>query len=138
MPRPVRAALPLGIRPVDVLQVEVAGLDQAPIDLHELLIASPRSTFLLRVSGPSMRDAGILDGDLLIVDRAIEPRPGHVVVALLSGGFTVKYLKCHQGSWQLEAAHPDYPVLRLDDFDDVHIWGIATHSIHKAHPSVPS
>lgn len=143
MAQHVRAALTPEIHPVDLSKVDLhqsegATLHQAPIDLHGLLITSPRSSFLLRVSGQSMRDAGILHGDLLIIDRAIEPRAGHVVVALLNGGFTVKYLRQHQGSWQLEAAHPDYPTLRLDHFDDVQIWGIATHSIHTADAIVRS
>jgi len=79
----------------------------------------------------AVEDAGILDGDLLVVDRAIEPRAGLVVVAVLDGAFTLKHLKRHRGRWRLEAAHPDYPPLELADCDDARIWGVAIHAIHS-------
>ncbi|MBM5824284.1 MAG: translesion error-prone DNA polymerase V autoproteolytic subunit [Cyanobacteria bacterium M_surface_10_m2_119] len=104
---------------------------ESRIDLNDVLIRHPSSTFFLRVSGDSMRDAGILDGDLLVVDRAIEPRAGRVVVAVLEGAFTLKYLNRHQGRWRLEAAHPDYPPLELAERDDARIWGVAIHAIHS-------
>lgn len=104
---------------------------ESRIDLNDVLIRHPSSTFFLRVSGDSMRDAGILDGDLLVVDRAIEPRAGRVVVAVLDGAFTLKYLNCHRGRWRLEAAHPDYPPLELAERDDARIWGVAIHAIHS-------
>jgi len=104
---------------------------ESRIDLNEVLIRHPSSTFFLRVSGDSMRDAGILDGDLLVVDRAIEPRAGRVVVAVLDGAFTLKYLGRHGGRWRLEAAHPDYPPLELAEADDARIWGVAIHAIHS-------
>lgn len=103
---------------------------ESRIDLNDILIRHPSSTFFLRVSGDSMRDAGILDGDLLVVDRAVEPRAGRVVVAVLDGAFTLKYLNRHQGRWRLEAAHPDYPPLELRDAGDACIWGVAIHAIH--------
>ncbi|MEO1001622.1 MAG: translesion error-prone DNA polymerase V autoproteolytic subunit [Cyanobacteria bacterium J06638_7] len=104
---------------------------ESRIDLNEALIRHPSSTFFLRVSGDSMREAGILDGDLLVVDRAIEARAGLVVVAVVEGAFTLKHLRRHRGRWRLEAAHPDYPPLELGDGDDSRIWGVATHAIHS-------
>jgi DNA polymerase V len=104
---------------------------ESRIDLNDVLIRHPSSTFFLRVSGESMRGAGILDGDLLVVDRAVEPRPGRVVVAVLDGAFTLKYLTRHRGRWRLEAAHPDYPPLELAERDDARIWGVAIHAIHS-------
>jgi DNA polymerase V len=104
---------------------------ESRIDLNDVLIRHPSSTFFLRVSGDSMREAGILDGDLLVVDRAIEPRPGLVVVAVIEGAFTLKHLRRHHGRWRLEAAHPDYPPLELGDGDDSRIWGVAIHAIHS-------
>ena len=100
------------------------------IDLNEALIRHPSSTFFLRVSGDSMIDAGIQHGDLLVVDRSLEARPGQIVVAVLDGAFTLKYLNRHQGRWRLEAAHPDYPPLELRDAGDACIWGVAIHAIH--------
>ena len=100
------------------------------IDLNDQLIRHPTSTFFLRVSGDSMTGAGIHDGDLLVVDRSLDPRPGRVVVAVLDGGFTLKRLARHRGRLRLEAANPDYPPLELEDCGDMQIWGVAIHVIH--------
>jgi len=100
------------------------------IDLNEQLIRHPTSTFFLRVSGHSMTGAGIHDGDLLVVDRGLEPKPGRIVVAILDGAFTLKRLSRHHGRLRLEAAHPDYPALELHASRDVQIWGVAVHVIH--------
>ena len=100
------------------------------IDLNEELIRHPASTFFLRVSGESMTGAGIRDGDLLVVDRSLDPRPGRIVVAVLDGSFTLKRLARHQGRLRLEAAHPDYPALELHRCGEVQIWGVAIHVIH--------
>ncbi|WP_170955744.1 LexA family transcriptional regulator [Synechococcus sp. UW140] len=100
------------------------------IDLNEQLIHHPSSTFFLRVSGDSMIGAGIHDGDLLVVDRSLEPRPGRVVVAVLDGAFTLKRLMRDGHGLHLEAAHPDYPNLELQRCIDVQIWGVAIHVIH--------
>ena len=100
------------------------------IDLNEALIRHPSSTFFLRVSGDSMRGAGIQHGDLLIVDRSLEFRSGKIVVAVIEGAFTLKRLVQHQGQWQLEAAHPAYPATPLNDDLDHCLWGVASHAIH--------
>ena len=100
------------------------------IDLNDQLIRHPTSTFFLRVSGDSMTGAGIHDGDLLVVDRSLDPRPGRVVVAVLDGGFTLKRLMRHHGRLRLEAANPSYPPLDLQSCNDVQIWGVAIHVIH--------
>ena len=100
------------------------------IDLNEQLIRHPTSTFFLRVSGESMLGAGIHHGDLLVVDRSLDPRPGRVVVAVLDGEFTLKRLVQHQGQLRLEAANPAYPPLELHRCGDVQIWGVAIHVIH--------
>ena len=100
------------------------------IDLNEQLIRHPTSTFFLRVSGESMLGTGIHHGDLLVVDRSLDPRPGRVVVAVLDGEFTLKRLVQHQGRLRLEAANPAYPPLELHRCGDVQIWGVAIHVIH--------
>ena len=83
------------------------------IDLNEQLIQHPASTFFLRVSGYSMTGAGIHDGDLLIVDRSLDPIPGRIVIAAMDGAFTVKRLTHHRGKPRLEADNPDYPPIEL-------------------------
>jgi DNA polymerase V len=100
------------------------------IDLNEALIRHPSSTFFLRVSGDSMIEAGIQHGDLLVVDRSLEPRPGLIVVAVLDGAFTLKRLVRHHGRLRLEAANSAYPPLELHHCGDVQIWGVAIHVIH--------
>ena len=100
------------------------------IDLNEQLIQHPTSTFFLRVSGESMLGAGIHHGDLLVVDRSLDPRPGRVVVAVLDGELPLKRLTQHQGRLRLEAANPAYPPLELHRCGDVQIWGVAIHVIH--------
>jgi len=100
------------------------------IDLNDQLIRHPTSTFFLRVSGDSMIGAGIHDGDLLVVDRSLDPRPGRVVVAVLDGAFTLKRLARYRGRLRLEAANPEYPALELHRCGDVQIWGVAIHVIH--------
>jgi DNA polymerase V len=104
------------------------------IDLNEVLIRHPSSTFFLRVSGDSMTGAGIQHGDLLVVDRSLEARPGRIVVAVLDGAFTLKRLMRHQGRLRLEAANSAYPPLELDRCGDVQIWGVAIHVIHSFGP----
>jgi DNA polymerase V len=103
---------------------------ETDIDLNEALIRHPSSTFFLRVSGDSMIEAGIQHGDLLVVDRSLEPRPGLIVVAVLDGAFTLKRLVRHQGRLRLEAANSAYPPLELHQCGDVQIWGVAIHVIH--------
>jgi DNA polymerase V len=114
------------------------------IDLHRLLIPRPASTFLLRVSGDSMTGAGIQPGDLLVVDRSVEPRSGRIVVARLGDAFTLKRLMHRRRGWWLEAAHPAYPPLALalettletdrgaaGSTADAHLWGVALHAIRR-------
>ena len=101
------------------------------IDLNKELIINPICSFFLRVSGCSMTNAGIQDGDLLIVDRSIDPRPGNVVVALLDGSFTLKRLINKDGITYLKSDNPNYPLINTKDYESIQIWGVATYSIHK-------
>lgn len=101
------------------------------IDLSQHLIPRPSSTFLIRVSGWSMRDAGIADGDELIVDRAIEARDGQIVVAVVDDEFVVKTLRLRPPPPRLVAAHPDFPDIVLPG-RDVQVWGTVTYVLHHA------
>tara|TARA_B100001250_G_C19373816_1_gene603166 strand:- start:57 stop:491 length:435 start_codon:yes stop_codon:yes gene_type:complete len=101
------------------------------IDLNEELIHHPASTFFLRVKGISMTNAGIQDGDLLIVDRSLEARPGRIVVAVLDGNFTLKRLAYKEGALHLHSEHPDYPPVNTNDYDSIQVWGVAIYSIHS-------
>ena len=99
-----------------------------PLDLNEHLIANPAATFFVRASGESMQNAGIFDGDLLVVDRSVTPRNGHVVVAVVDGEFTVKRYSCRNGTVRLLAANDAYPPIHA--VSECVIWGVVTYSIH--------
>ena len=101
------------------------------IDLNQYLVQHPASTFFMRVSGLSMRDAGIHHGDLLIVDKSINPRPGSIVVAVLDGSFTLKKITFKNGFLYLEAENPDYQPIKISHCHNLQIWGVATYSIHN-------
>lgn len=101
------------------------------LDLTQLLIKHPQATYLLRVAGASMREAGIDDGDTLVVDRAIKPRHGHIVVAVVDGEFTVKKLHMQAGRVRLKAANPTYPDIEPKDGQTVEVWGVVSSCIKR-------
>lgn len=102
------------------------------VDLTAQLVQHPMATFLLRVRGDSMREAGIHDGSVLVVDKAIRPCHGHIVVAVLDGGdFTVKYLHKRAGRVSLRAANPTFPDIHPKDGQVLEIWGVVTASIKQ-------
>jgi DNA polymerase V len=101
------------------------------IDLTQELVTHPQATFLLRVSGDSMRDAGIFDGDMLVVDKALKPRHGQVVVAVVDGEFTVKHLYQRAGRVKLRAANATYPDITPREGQTLEVWGVVTASIKR-------
>jgi DNA polymerase V len=101
------------------------------LDLTQLLITHPQATFLLRVAGASMREAGIDDGDTLVVDRAIKPRHGHIVVAVVDGEFTVKELYQRAGRVRLKAANPTFPDIEPKDGQTIEVWGVVSSCIKR-------
>src|SRR5690625_6754392 len=100
------------------------------IDLTKMLIRDELSTFIVRVSGDSMEGAGIYDGDELIVDRSIEPRDGHVVIAVVDGEMTVKRLRVTATAVILQAENAEYPDVTVPELSDLRIWGVATTCLH--------
>jgi len=108
---------------------------EGSLDLNRHLIRHPAATFIVRVEGESMTGAGIFPGDLLVVDRSIEPRNGHVVIAAVDGELTVKRLKGRAGQWYLVAEHPDFQPIPLpsgedaDDNQSSAIWGVVTNAV---------
>jgi DNA polymerase V len=101
------------------------------LDLNQHLIKHPAATFFMRVTGDSMIEAGIHSGDLLIVDRSLEPMDGNVVVAALDGELTVKRLQQRNGNVRLLPANPDYSPLEIHDQQTFEIWGVVTNVIHS-------
>lgn len=101
------------------------------IDLNKHLIRDKVSTFIVRVSGDSMTGAGISDGDELIVDRALKPQDGSVVVAILNGELTVKRLVLSARGVTLHPENPDYPDIEIPELAELSIWGVATRCLHR-------
>jgi DNA polymerase V len=100
------------------------------LDLNELLITQPAATFFGRAEGVSMINAGIFPNDILVINRAIEPTPGKIVICALNGELTVKRLERDGENWILKAENPEYPDIPLHDELDMVIWGVVTHAIH--------
>ncbi|MDE2367514.1 MAG: translesion error-prone DNA polymerase V autoproteolytic subunit [Burkholderiales bacterium] len=100
------------------------------VDLGKHLVRDPSSTFVMKVAGWSMRDAGIADGDELVVDRGVAPEDGRIVVADVDGELTVKRLKRTTTGWLLQAANPDFADIPVGDKSELNIWGVVTRVIH--------
>lgn len=100
------------------------------LDLNELLIAQPAATFFGRAEGVSMINAGIFPNDILVINRAIEPTPGKIVICALNGELTVKRLERDGERWLLKAENPEYPDIPLHNELEMVIWGVVTHAIH--------
>ncbi|MEE3717957.1 translesion error-prone DNA polymerase V autoproteolytic subunit [Tumidithrix elongata RA019] len=100
------------------------------LDLNRYLVKHPAATFFVRVTGDSMIDAGIHPGDLLIVDRAIAPTNGKIVIAVLNGELTVKRVRQSKQKLLLIPENPQYPSLEIRSEMDFQIWGVVTNVIH--------
>ena len=101
------------------------------LDLNEFLIAHPSATFFVRVEGTSMIDASIHPGDILIVDKAVNPSPGNIVIAVIDGEFTVKRFQKKGKRSFLVAENPDFAPIEIMGDMTVEIWGVVTYVIHK-------
>ena len=103
------------------------------LDFNRDYIRHPESSFYGDVSGDSMRDAGIFDGDRVIIDRSVEPHDGSIVIAWVGGeGFTMKYLDLthkKDGYIELRPANPDFPIFKIDNPDTFEVWGVVVHLI---------
>lgn len=104
---------------------------EAALDLNELVIAHPEATFFVRVSGDSMINAAIYDGDILIIDRAKNAGQNTIVLALLNEEFTVKRLRRQGTTILLIPENPAYEPIRITDEMDFQVWGVVTYCIHR-------
>ncbi len=101
------------------------------VDLNDLLLLHPITSFYARVTGNSMSNAGIQDGDIVIVDRALDPWDNCIVVARLNHEFTIKRLRMIDGSMRLQSEHPDaHPPILITSQTDFHLWGVVVCVIH--------
>lgn len=99
------------------------------MSLDDLLIQNPQATFLLRVSGDSMTEAGILPGDMVIVDKGQTPKNGDIVIAEVDGAWTMKYLKKRGAEVTLIPANPKYRPIRPKK--ELKIAGVVTAAVRK-------
>lgn len=102
------------------------------LDLIKLLVRHPASTFFFRVGGTSMVEAEMDEGDIIIVDRSIEPYNGCSAVCFIDGEFTVKRIERHIDHTMLIAANPKFPSIRITADNEFAIWGVVTYVIKKA------
>ncbi|MCT8124702.1 translesion error-prone DNA polymerase V autoproteolytic subunit [Alishewanella sp. BS5-314] len=100
------------------------------LDLNELCIRHPNATFFVRVEGDSMIEAGIYDGDVLVVDRSIDAEHGDIVVAAVGNEFTVKEL-CTRPSLMLLPRNPAYKPIRPRNGEEFNIFGVVTNVIRQ-------
>lgn len=102
-----------------------------PLDLNQLVVKHPAATFYLRVDGDSMKGIGLKTGDIVVVDRSLEPRSGDVVVAAVDGEFTLKRLKKNGPQAWLVAENPDFAPIALHEAGDAVIWGVVTFAVQR-------
>lgn len=101
------------------------------IDLGAALVKHPLATYLLRIAGHSMRDAGIFDGDIVVIDKAIAPQHGHIVIAVVDGEFTCKYLHRKHGLTKLVAANAEFADIHFGEGQTLEVWGVVTSTIKQ-------
>lgn len=99
------------------------------IDLNKHLIKHPSATFYGRVKGQSLKDAGINDGDLLIIDKSLEPKNGKIAVCYIDGEFTAKRIKKTKTELWLMPENEEYKPIKIEEENNLIIWGMVTHVI---------
>ncbi len=101
------------------------------IDLNLALLKNPASTFFSRVSGDSMKDLGINDGDLLVIDKSLEPVDGKIAVCFIDGEFTLKKIKIEKDFCWLVPANKNYEPIKVTEDNDFIVWGVVTFVIKE-------
>jgi DNA polymerase V len=104
---------------------------QKRIDLNDHLLLNREASFLFRVRGESMIGVGIFDGDTIIVDRSIEAKHNHIVLAVVDQDFTVKRLYKRGRVVRLIAENPEFAPIDFKDGQELRIWGVVTFNLHK-------
>jgi len=99
------------------------------LDLNQILVRHPQAAFLMRIVGDSMRDAGVDDGDLALVDRALNAAHGQVVIAIVNDEFVCRRLVRRGADVRLQAATPACPDWVPSEGEDLQIWGVVTHVV---------
>ncbi|SCZ85018.1 LexA family protein [Nitrosomonas mobilis] len=101
------------------------------LDLNTYLVRNKTATFFFRVIGDSMTGANIHDGDMLVVDRSIEPKHRHIVLAVINNEYTVKRLYHQDGVIELHAENAAYPPIRFGEHDELQVWGVVVGAVSR-------
>ena len=102
------------------------------LDLQSYLVSNPSSTFCIKVSGDSMKDAGIKDGDVMIVDRSLEVKNRSILLAVIDGEFTIKRINVNDKELYLMPENDSFIPIKIIEEMDFLVWGVVTYIIHKA------
>jgi SOS regulatory protein LexA len=126
---PIAATLPLFGPVAAGFAAPVEEQAEEMVTLDQYLIRDRSNTFLLRVKGDSMVGAGIFEGDLVIVERKRQPKPGDIIVGVLDGEFTLKRLKRDKGKYYLQAENPAYPDMYA--LEELQVVGVVRGVLRK-------
>ncbi len=108
-----------------------ADYEENKLDLNRHLIRNSAATFFVRAAGDSMIGAGIHPGDLMIVDRSLEPKDKSVVIAAVNGELTVKRIRMQKKKITLVPENENYPVREIEEDSEFEVWGVVTNVIHE-------
>ena len=101
------------------------------LDLNHYLVRNKAATYFFRVIGNSMTGAHIHDGDMLVVDRSVEPKHGHIVLAVINNEYTVKRLYACNGVIELHAENPAYSPIRFREHEELQVWGVVVGTVAR-------
>ena len=102
------------------------------LNLNDYLVQNPSATFCVKVIGESMKDAGIQSGDIMIVDKSLEPQNRSIVLAVIDGEFTVKRVNINDKELYLMPENSNFYPIKITEEMDFKVWGVVTYIIHKA------
>ena len=102
------------------------------LNLNDYLVQNPSATFCVKAIGESMKDAGIKSGDIMIVDKSLEPKNRSIVLAVIDGEFTVKRVNVNNDDLYLMPENSNFSPIKITEEMDFQVWGIVTYIIHKA------
>ena len=101
------------------------------LDLNRYVIKNPASTFYARISGDSMVGVGIQDGDIVVIDKSLEPDNEQIAVCFIDGEFTLKRIHTENGRLFLMPHNPNFPSIEITEENNFQVWGIVTYIIKK-------
>jgi len=102
------------------------------LNLNDHLVQNPSATFCVKAIGESMKDAGIQSGDIMIVDKSLQPKNRSIVLAVIDGEFTVKRVNINNRQLYLMPENSDFSPIKITEEMDFKVWGVVTYIIHKA------